>query len=95
MWFIRILRSIAMAKVPASKFQKEFGYYRTVAHREAVTVTSHGRDDVVLLSAQEYQRLRGLERRSMPVFELSAAEISALEAVTIPAEATRYDHEMT
>jgi len=84
-----------MAKGPSGKFQKEFGHYRTVAHREAVTVTSHGRDDVVLLSAQEYQRLRGLERRSMPVFELSAAEVSALEAVPIPAEAIRYDHEMT
>jgi prevent-host-death family protein len=95
MRFIRILRGFDMAKVPAGKFQKGFGHYRTVAHREAVTVTSHGRDDVVLLSAQEYQRLRSLERRSMHVSELSAAEVAALESVPIPPEATRYDHEMT
>jgi hypothetical protein len=30
-------------------------------------VTSHGRDDVVLLSAEEYQRLRSLDRRAMHV----------------------------
>lgn len=84
-----------MAKVTAGRFQKEFGHFRTLAHREAVTVTSHGRDDVVLLSAAEYQRLRGLERQTMHVSELTAEEIRALERVEIPVEASRYDHEMT
>jgi PHD/YefM family antitoxin component YafN of YafNO toxin-antitoxin module len=84
-----------MAKVTAGRFQKEFGHFRTLAHREAVTVTSHGRDDVVLLSAGEYQRLRSLERRAMPASELSAAEVSALENVEISPESLRYDHEMT
>ena len=84
-----------MAKVAAGRFQKEFGRYRTLAHREAVTVTSHGHDDVVLLSADEYQRLRNLERRTMHVSELTSVEIAALERVQIPAEANRYDHEMT
>ncbi|MDB6084123.1 MAG: Phd/YefM family antitoxin [Gammaproteobacteria bacterium] len=50
-----------MARVPASQFQREFGRLRGVAHREAVMVTSHGRDDVVLLAAEEYRRLRKLE----------------------------------
>jgi prevent-host-death family protein len=84
-----------MAKVTAGRFQKEFGHYRTLAHREAVTVTSHGRDDVVLLSAEEYQRLRSLERLSMHVSELSDDELRAFGQVEIPAEASRYDHEMT
>lgn len=34
-----------MARVPASEFQREFGRLRGVAHRAAVIVTSHGRDD--------------------------------------------------
>jgi prevent-host-death family protein len=84
-----------MAKVTAARFQKEFGHFRTLAHREAVTVTSHGRDDVVLLSAEEYERLRSLERRAMHVSELSDDELRAIEGVEIPAEASRYDHEMT
>lgn len=58
-------------------------------------VTSHGRDDVVLLSAEEYQRLRSLDRQALHVSELSDEELAALESVEIPAEAARYDHEMT
>jgi prevent-host-death family protein len=66
-----------MARVPATEFQREFGRLRGVAHREAVIVTSHGRDDVVLVSAEEYQRLRNLDRRPMPVSELTDADVAA------------------
>jgi prevent-host-death family protein len=86
---------IPMARVPASEFQREFGRLRGVAHREAVIVTSHGRDDVVLLSVEEYQRLRSLDRRAMQVSELTDEELAALDKVEIPTEAARYDHEMT
>ena len=58
-------------------------------------MTSHGRDDVVLLSAEEYQRLRSLDRRSMRVSELTEEEVAALDTVEIPAEAARYNHELT
>jgi prevent-host-death family protein len=84
-----------MARVPASEFQREFGRLRGVAHREAVIVTSHGRDDVVLLSAEEYQRLRSLDRRTLHVSELTDEELTALDAVKISEEAARYNHEMT
>jgi prevent-host-death family protein len=84
-----------VARVPASKFQREFGRLRGVAHREAVIVTSHGRDDVVLVSAEEYQRLRSLDRRAMHVSELSQEEIAALDVVEIPDEAAQYNHEVT
>ena len=57
-------------------------------------VTSHGRDDVVLLSPEEYQRLRSLDRRSMQVSELTDEEITALDSVEIPTEAARYNHEL-
>ncbi len=84
-----------MARVPASEFQREFGRLRGVAHREAVIVTSHGRDDVVLLSAEEYQRLRSLDRRALPVSELPDDVIAALDTVEISEEAKQYNHEMT
>ena len=58
-------------------------------------VTSHGRDDVVLLSAEEYQRLRSLDRRAMYVSDLTDEELAALDSVEIPSEAARYNHEMT
>jgi len=83
-----------MARVPASEFQREFGRLRGVAHREAVIVTSHGRDDVVLGSAEEYQRLRTLDRGAIDVSQLSNKEVASLDAADIPAVAARYNHEM-
>jgi len=68
-----------MARVPASEFQREFGRLRGVAHREAVIVTSHGRDD----------------RRAMHVSDLTDEELAAVDNVEIPSEAARYNHEMT
>lgn len=58
-------------------------------------VTSHGRDDVVLVSAEEYKRLLKLDQRATHVSNLSDKEVDALNSVEIPAEAARYNHEMT
>lgn len=52
-----------MDTVTASEFQKNFGRYQAQAQRGAVKVTSHGRDSVVLISAEDYERLRSLEDR--------------------------------
>jgi prevent-host-death family protein len=52
-----------MTRVSASEFQREFGRLRVAAHRDAVVVTNHGRDDVVLISAEEYQRLKRLDQQ--------------------------------
>lgn len=43
-----------MKTVTASEFQKNFGNFKEVAQREPVTVTSNGRESVVLISAAEY-----------------------------------------
>ena len=48
--------------VSASEFQKNFGRFKEHAHREAVTVTSNGRESVVLISAAEYAALIQLKR---------------------------------
>jgi hypothetical protein len=45
--------------------------------------------------ASEFQRLRSLDRRAMHVSELTDEDLAALNAVKIPEEAARYNHEMT
>lgn len=50
-----------MATVTASELQKNFGKYQALAQREPVKVTSHGRESVVLLRADEFDRLRNIE----------------------------------
>ena len=50
-----------MPRVTASELQKNFGKYQAQAQREPVTVTSHGRESVVLMNVQDYNRLKEIE----------------------------------
>lgn len=71
-----------MVRVTSAELAKQFGRYRDVAQREPVTVTHHGRDSLVVMSAEEYGRLKTLDMpRSM-----SAADISDDDAAAIQAE---------
>lgn len=81
--------------VTSAEFQKNFGRYREAAIREAVTITNHGRDSLVLLSAEEYQRLKRRDREVLYVSELSDAELLAIMTADIPGEAAAFDHELT
>ena len=45
--------------------------------------------------ADDYQRLRNLDRRAMHVSDLNDEELAALARVDIAAEAARYNHETT
>ena len=56
-----------MVSVTSAEFQKGFGRYGEVAQREPVTITNHGRESLVLLSAEEYRRLKRLDRRAPPL----------------------------
>ena len=49
-----------MITVSAAEFQKQFGHYLELAQQEAITVTSYGRESVVLLSASEYAQYLAL-----------------------------------
>ncbi|KZY32713.1 hypothetical protein A3729_07585, partial [Oleiphilus sp. HI0043] len=73
---------------------KEFGRYRTIAHREAVLITNHGREDLVLLSAEEYHRLQELEERAFHISTLTENELSDLSEAAIPSEAKLFNDEM-
>jgi prevent-host-death family protein len=79
--------------VSSAEFQKGFGRYREAALREPVTITNHGRDSLVLMSADEYRRLRRRERRVMGLGDFTEADIAAIEASVIPPEASAFDHE--
>ena len=80
--------------VTSAEFQKNFGRYRETAIREAVTITNHGRDSLVLLSADEYRRLKQRDREAVHVSELTEQDIEAIRTAEIPAEAAAFDHEL-
>ena len=83
-----------MASVPEAEFQRNPGQYQDKALSEPVFVTGSGHEDVVLLAASEYRRLKRRARHALAVEELSDAELDALSAAEPPVEASAFDEEV-
>jgi prevent-host-death family protein len=84
-----------MASVTSADFQRGFGRYREVAQREPVVIASHGRESLVLLSAEEYCRLKRLDREPLYPWELDEADLAALREARAPDDAAAFDRELT
>jgi prevent-host-death family protein len=80
--------------VSSADFQRAFGRYREKALREPVTITNHGRDSLVLMSVDEYVRLKQRDRLVLRAEELSDEQIEAILSAEIPQEAYAFDHEV-
>ena len=51
-----------MVTITAADLAKQFDKYRDLALREPVSITHHGRQTLVMLSAEEYERLKSMEK---------------------------------
>jgi prevent-host-death family protein len=80
--------------ISSAEFQKAFGRYREKALREPIMITNHGRDSLVLMSADEYERLKRRDRMVLKAEDLSEAQIEAILSAEVPAEAYAFDHEV-
>jgi prevent-host-death family protein len=78
----------AMLKVTAAEFQKHIGRYQDLALTQPVAVTRNGRERTVLLSVDEYQRLKRRDRQVMELDDFTEADVAAVEAARAP-EATK------
>jgi prevent-host-death family protein len=79
-----------MVRVSAAELQKQFGTYSEKAQREPVTITKHGRDSLVLISAADYERLKSFDtRKHYFAWELPDDTVEAMEA-----ELARLDAEL-
>jgi prevent-host-death family protein len=90
----KLVGRTAMISITSAEFQKSFGRYREVAQREPVAISAYGRDSLVLLSAEEYRRLKRQDRRALHPWELDPDAVAALEAAEPPADAARFDDEL-
>ncbi len=68
-----------MAVTTALDFQRNIGRYQELAQREPVEITRHGRRSLVLLSAEEYARLRARDRRAYGAEEVPSPVLDAVE----------------
>jgi len=53
----------SQTRVTASEFQQAFGALSDKARHEPVIITKHGRDSLVVMSAEEWGRLKRRDRR--------------------------------
>ena len=83
-----------MRRVSSTEFQKKVGLYQDLALIEPLTVTRNGREKIVVLSAEEYHRLKRRDRKVLRVEELSVEDLEAIANATPPAEAAEFDHEV-
>ncbi|MEQ1521331.1 MAG: type II toxin-antitoxin system Phd/YefM family antitoxin [Aestuariivirga sp.] len=83
-----------MVRVSAGELQRQWGRIQDIALAEPVTVTCNGRDRMVLLSTEEYNRLKRRDREVMSLADFTDADIAAIKTVKPSAAATAFDHEM-
>ncbi len=77
-----------MRTVTATVYSKKVGFFQTVAQREPIVITSHGREETVLISADEYRRLTRRRRRPFLIEELPEEDWQAIEQATVDLEKT-------
>ena len=83
-----------MPSISSREFRNNVGRYQDLALQGPVTVTKHGRDHVVVVSAEEYQRLKRLDRQVFPAEELLDEIIDAIECSEVPTGHEHLDAEL-
>lgn len=81
-------------RVSSADFLKNYGSLTDKALSEPVTITRNGRDRLVVLSVEEYERLRRRDRRVYAIEEMTAERFAALEKAAIPSEHAHLDQEL-
>jgi PHD/YefM family antitoxin component YafN of YafNO toxin-antitoxin module len=76
-------------KVSSAEFIKNYGTLADKALQEPVTITRNGRDRLVLISSEEYERMRRRDRRVIRVEDLSDEEMEEILKQRVPEE---YDY---
>ena len=81
-------------RVTTADFIKHYGSLADRALSEPVTITKHGRDRLVVLSADEYARLMRRDRRVVRAEDLTDEEIALIAKAEVPAEHAHLDEEI-
>jgi prevent-host-death family protein len=83
-----------MCIVSGVEFQRNLGLYQDRALVEPVMITRNGRERVVLISAEEYKRLKRRDREVLQAEDFAEADLAAIAAAEVPAEYADLDAEL-
>jgi Antitoxin Phd_YefM, type II toxin-antitoxin system len=83
-----------MVRISAGELQRQWGRVQDLALAEPVTVTCKGRDRMVLLSTEEYNRLKRRDRQVLGLNDFSDFDIEAIQAVEPSIVAVAFNYEL-
>ena len=81
-------------KISTADFIKNYGTLADKALTEPVVITKNGRDRLVILSADEYARLKRRDRRVVRLEDFSDDEMALIAQAEVPAEYAHLDTEL-
>ncbi|HVM79311.1 MAG TPA: type II toxin-antitoxin system Phd/YefM family antitoxin [Stellaceae bacterium] len=84
----------SVIRVPAAEFQRNIGRYQDIALTQPVAVTRNGRDRTVMISIEEYRRLKRRDREVLGLEEFRDEDVAALEKTRAPRRAKAFDREV-
>ncbi len=83
-----------MIKVSAAEFQRNIGRYQDLALTQPVAVTRNGRERTVMVSIEEYQRLKRRDRQVLRLEDFTEEMIEAIAQAEPPESSKQFDHEV-
>ncbi|MBT9293093.1 type II toxin-antitoxin system Phd/YefM family antitoxin [Hyphomicrobiaceae bacterium 22] len=81
-------------RVSTADFIKNYGTLADKALAEPVTITKNGRDRLVVLSAEEYERLKRRDRRVVRLEEFTDEEMALIARAEVPPGHEALDDEL-
>jgi prevent-host-death family protein len=72
------MRTDETVTVSAAEFHRNLGRYQDIALTKPVAITKNGRERTVLISADEYARLKRRDRRVLVAGDLKDYQIEAI-----------------
>jgi prevent-host-death family protein len=88
------MRTDDIVTVTAAEFHRNIGTYQDIALTKTVTITKNGRERTVLISAEEYARLKRRDRRAVSAGDLGDRHIAALREAKVPDQHADLDREI-
>ena len=83
-----------MLTATTAEIASDFPSWQAKAQTQPVEVRQEGQPTAIILSAEDYRRLKRRDRQALKVEELDDATLDALAATEPPAETEAFNHEL-
>jgi len=80
--------------VSAAEFHRNIGVYQDMALTRPVAITKNGRERTVLISAEEFHRLKRRDRQAINAGELADRHVAAIRDARVPDQYEHLDAEL-